>query len=124
AGHDKFPLCRASLDEGHLIGFVSTQRALPLSNKHGAGAKLPLLPLAEPVRYVPERARLDQLLEHFRATRSDVALCVNEGGELTGLVEMDDVIRELVTVSVGVGVEAGPDEQVRMVALGTWEVPG
>jgi magnesium and cobalt exporter, CNNM family len=124
-GRTKFPLCRGGLDEGQILGFVSTQRALPLFNKHGPAVKLPLVPLAEPVRYMPERARLDQLLEHFRSTRSDIAMCVNEGGELTGMVEIDDVIRELVTVSVGgVGGEPGADDQVRMVELGKWEVPG
>jgi putative hemolysin len=121
-GIRKFPLCRGTMDEEHIVGFVSTQRALPLFNKYGHAAKLPLMPLVEPVRYVPERARLDQLLDHFRATGSDLALCVNEGGEITGMVDVDDVVRELVTVSVGG--EAAPDEQVRMSGLGTWEVPG
>jgi CBS domain containing-hemolysin-like protein len=121
-GHGHFPLCRGSLDEEHILGFVSTQRVLPLFNKLGHAAKLPLVPLLEPVRYVPDRARLDQLLEHFRSTRSDLALCVNEGGELTGMVQIEDVIRELVTVSVGV--EPGTDEQVRMIEQGKWEVPG
>jgi CBS domain containing-hemolysin-like protein len=121
-GHGHFPLCRGSLDEEHILGFVSTQRALPLFNKLGHAAKLPLVPLLEEVRYVPDRARLDQLLEHFRSTRSDLALCVNEGGELTGMVQIEDVIRELVTVSVGA--EPGTDEQVRMVEQGKWEVPG
>jgi putative hemolysin len=121
-GMSKFLLCRGSLDEEHIIGIVSTQQALPLFNRFGPGASLPLIPLAEPVKYMPDRARLDQLLEHFRKTSSDVALCVNEGGELTGMVGVDDVIRELVTVSVGA--ETGPDEDVRMVAPGMWEVPG
>jgi CBS domain containing-hemolysin-like protein len=120
--HSKFPLCRSGLDAENVLGFASIQSALPLLNKHGHAARLPLLPLAEPVRYVPDRARLDQLLEHFRSTRTDLALCVNEGGELTGMVGVDDVVRELITVSVGG--ETGEAEQVRMIAPDTWEVPG
>jgi putative hemolysin len=121
-GHTRFPVCRGRLDEDTLAGVINAQRALPLLNKHGSAARLPLGPLVEPARYVPERARLDQLLEHFRATRTDAALCVSESGDLTGLVQIDDVIRELLVV--GGGEQEAALDQVRIVGLGEWELPG
>lgn len=121
-GLDTFPVCSGDLDEETMVGMVSMHRLLPLLNKYGHEARLPVSPLLDPVRYVPDRSKLDQLLDHFRVTRSDIALCVNESGDLTGIVGLDDVIGELVRVSM-TGDQA-PEEQVHMVALGVWEAPG
>lgn len=118
-GHSKFPVAKGRLDAGQIVGVVSLQRALPTLNR---GQVAPVQSLMEPPRYVPERARLDKLLEHFRATRTDVALCVSESGDLTGWVEIDDVIREVIALATPAGEEA--QDQVRMIALGLWEVPG
>lgn len=118
-GHSKFPVCRGHLDETQIVGVARIQNALPLLHK---GASGPVAGIIEPARYVPERARLDQLLEHFRGTRSDIALCVNELGDLTGWVELEDVIREVVSLTSPAG--ESPEDQIRMIALGVWEVPG
>ena len=42
--------------------------------------------LLRPVRYVPEQTRLDQLLEHFRHTKTQIAIVVDEFGGTAGLV--------------------------------------
>jgi CBS domain containing-hemolysin-like protein len=75
---------------------------------------------AVPARYIPERARLDQVLDFFRSGGSDLAICVGESGEITGLITIDDVIRELVAS------EGGGDERssVRQTGEGRWEVSG
>ncbi|HLP86082.1 MAG TPA: transporter associated domain-containing protein, partial [Phycisphaerales bacterium] len=88
----------------------------------GVAARLPLPGLVDEVRFVPERARVDQLIELFRATNSDAALVVNETGELVGFVQVDNVVNELVKFAA-VSDET-PRQQVRMVGLGEWEVPG
>lgn len=121
-GHTRFPVCRGELDEITVAGFVSAQRVIPLLNRDSKALSRPINQVMEPVRFVPDKARLDQLLEQFRQTKSDAILCVNELGDLTGLVEIDAVIGELVGVTTDGSQVDTP--QVRMVALGTWEVPG
>ena len=121
-GWTRYPICRGALNERQVVGLVNVQRVLPELARHGANARIPLASLVEPVRFVPERARVDQLLEHFRTTHSDAALVVSEHGELVGLVQIDDVIGELVKFASAGGEDAGA--QVRMVAPGAWEVPG
>lgn len=120
--YTRFPVCRGRLDERQLVGIVNVQRVLPRLAKQGVAARLPLPGLVDEVRFVPERARVDQLIELFRATNSDAALVVNETGELVGFVQVDNVVNELVKFAA-VSDET-PRQQVRMVGLGEWEVPG
>ena len=123
-GFGLFPVSRGPLSEADAVGFVSASRALPKLARLATGARLPLMQLTEQARYVPELARLDQLLEHFRVTRSDAALCVSEVGALTGMVQLDDVIRLLVAVGGGEAGSAGAMCGVRELGGGSWEVPG
>jgi putative hemolysin len=120
----KFPLSRGDLTAGSVVGFVSAERVIAAMSKDARGIAMPVDALVEPVRFVPDGARLDQLLDHFRSTRSDIAMCVNETGELTGVVQLDSVIAELVGVGVGSSSEAAADQEVRMIGLGAWDVPG
>lgn len=122
SGMVKFPLCKGELEGGSVLGLVTAQAALPVLHRQGPGARAPLTALLEPLKYVPDRARLDQLLDLFRSTRTDAALCVSEDGAITGMVEVEDLIRELTIVSVGHA--SSLTDQVRMVGLGVWEVPG
>lgn len=56
----------------------------------------PLRELISPVHYVPEVINCEQLLEHFRKTRSQLAMVVDEFGGIEGLVTLEDVIEEIV----------------------------
>ncbi len=72
--------------------------------------------------FVPERARLDQLLAHFRGRGPQTAVCVDERGEVTGLVRLEDVVRQLVDVP-----REGPGpgfEGIREIGPGAWLVSG
>jgi putative hemolysin len=122
SGWSRFPVCRGALNEKQVVGMVNVQRVLPRLYRQGVSARMPLTSLVEPPVFFPERAGVDKLLDHFRATRTDVALVVSELGELTGLVQVDDVIAELVKFAAS---EDGEDSQ-RVVRVGpdSWEVPG
>lgn len=56
----------------------------------------PLRELVQPVRFVPELASCEQLLEHFRGTRSQVAVVVDEFGGVAGIVALEDVVEAVV----------------------------
>jgi putative hemolysin len=121
-GFTRFPVCRGQFIAGQVAGLVSARRVLPGLNKQGMSARLPLTQLIESAKYIPERARVDQLLSHFRSTNSDAALVVSEAGDITGFVQIDDVIDRFAALSMTRA--ASPQSTVRMVGLGEWEVPG
>lgn len=56
----------------------------------------PLRELVQPVRFVPELATCEQLLLHFRQTRSQIAIAVDEYGGVAGLVTLEDVLEQIV----------------------------
>ena len=49
-----------------------------------------------PVVVIPESKRLNSLLKEFRDTHQHMAIVVDEYGELSGLVTMEDVIEQIV----------------------------
>lgn len=68
--------------------------------------------LVRPVHYVPEIITLTQLINHFRRTRTQLAIVVNEYGAMVGLVTMEDVAKLIVG---DLTAPAGADERP------TWE---
>lgn len=118
-GHSRYPLLAA--DGRSIVGVVRAQDVLPAVGATKAPASVPLSPAARAAPFVPERSRLDQLLESFRSARAELAMCVDEHGNVTGMVQIEDVVREL---GVGPADSDAPERQIRMVGLNTWELPG
>lgn len=119
-GHRKFPVCRGGLEK-QVVGMLDAQHYLAARAQRGGKSDPVVSTLLEPVRYVPDRARLDQLLDHFRTTGTHLALCVDEVGALTGLVEVEDAVKELVRTRPEV---QGGDVRVEKLGPSRWMVPG
>ena len=85
--HKKIPVYDGDLD--NIIGLVYAK--VLFFNPHK-----PLRELAVPVRFVPALASCEQLLQHFRSTKSQVAIAVDEFGGVAGLVTLEDVIEQIV----------------------------
>ena len=47
-------------------------------------------------RFIPQVATLDQLLNHFRETKTRLAIVVDEFGGTAGIVTLEDVLEELI----------------------------
>lgn len=60
--------------------------------------------LIRPCHFVPEQAGVEDLLQHFRATRSQLAFAVDEYGGLAGVVALEDIAEAVV------GELSSPDE--------------
>jgi putative hemolysin len=120
-GHTKFPVCRGSLDGG-VIGLVNGKHYLAARAAGALGERTGPGQNTVPIPYVPERARLDKLLDLFGDRGTHVALCVDEAGAVTGLVEVEDVVRQL--VRTGAEVPGSDTEGVTQTAPGVWSVPG
>lgn len=119
--HMKFPVCKDTIDEG-VVGVVRLQKLLPDLNRSKVQGRHTIAPYIEAPLFVPERARLDQLLSRMREAGTDMACCVDEYGAVTGLVSTEDIIRELVTHSASDA--AAEESELRMVSPGVWEAPG
>jgi putative hemolysin len=92
----KVPVYQGTVD--NIIGLVYA-KVLFLSPDR------PLRELVQPVVFIPEIVTCEQLLVHFRKTRAQLAITVDEYGGMAGLVTLEDVLEQIV------GEIRGPDEQ-------------
>ena len=86
-GVTKVPVFEGDLD--HVIGVVYAKRLLAEPGKT-------VRELLAPVQFVPESAPLERVLIHFRSTRSQLAIVVDEYGGMAGLVTLEDILEEVV----------------------------
>jgi putative hemolysin len=113
-------VCEVSPDEG-VIGLVKVREALGVAATR-AERTWDLRKLIAPPAFVPDRSRMDRLLEFFRESRTDTAICVDETGAVTGMVALDDVIRALGFAPIEGGTRE--HERVERVGPGQWIVSG
>ena len=88
--HTRFPLVKGHLDE--TIGLIHIKDILTLVGQ----GETDLMQIRREIISVPESMPLDVLLKFFQNKHEHLAMSVNEYGELSGLVFMDNVIEELV----------------------------
>jgi len=82
----------------------------------------PFTRLLRPVNYVPEAINLLQLVRHFRKTRTQLAIVVDEYGGIDGLITIQDVLAEIVG-DLETGALRGPPD-VEQLADGAYRLPG
>jgi putative hemolysin len=73
----------------NIKGVISSKECL--LNPHRKPAEL-----LRPARFIPEQARVEALLHHFRTTGAKQALVVDEYGGLAGIVALEDIVEEIV----------------------------
>lgn len=85
--HTRFPVCRGGLQD--VVGIVSTKQ---LFNQSLKGGPADLRRLVQPPVFVPETLTGMDLLDHFRASDTQMVIVVDEYGEVQGLVTLQDVL--------------------------------
>ncbi|NTV11581.1 MAG: HlyC/CorC family transporter, partial [Zoogloea sp.] len=85
--HSRFPVCRGGLED--VLGIVGAKQLLNQLLK-GGGIDLGVQ-LQEGV-FVPETLNGMDLIDHFRASGSQMVLVIDEYGEVQGLVTLQDVL--------------------------------
>lgn len=113
-GLTNLPVVADGVDE--VVGILSLKRYLLPE------VAPPRAECIEPVRFVPDLASLEQLLEHFRRTGTKLAIAVDEYGGTAGIVALEDCVEEIVGDIAGAG-EKPVDAPVE-VAPGVWRVSG
>ena len=93
SAHSRFPVHGESKDE--IIGILLAKDLLPIAAASRLD-KVQLKDLIRPASTVPESKRLNVLLREFRQNRTHMAIVINEYGNMSGLVTIEDVLEQIV----------------------------
>lgn len=91
AGHSRLPAYRESLDQP--VGMIHVKDVYALLAR---GERAAPEMLVRPVLYVPEAMRVLDLLARMRASRTHMAIVIDEFGGCEGLVTIEDLVEEIV----------------------------
>lgn len=90
--YSRFPLCEGgNLDR--MLGVVHIKDLHAQAHRERAAE---LRPLARPLIYIPEMARLERVLQFLLERRLHLAVVVDEYGGTVGLVTLENILEELV----------------------------
>jgi putative hemolysin len=89
SGHSRLPVYKDRID--NIVGVIHV-RALLFAGRGGD----PVEAVMEPVVFVPESKRVDDLLTEMRQRRDPMAVVVDEYGGSVGLVTIEDLLEEVV----------------------------
>jgi CBS domain containing-hemolysin-like protein len=92
SGHSRFPVCEGTLD--NVKGIVLAREWL--WQLHALGAEASFAPLVRPALTFERKTPLPVMMERFRASRTHLALVLDEQKRLAGLVTFEDVLEEIV----------------------------
>ena len=93
--HTRFPVQEEG-DNGNFVGVLHVKDLLELLNEGDPPDRINLDDLIrEPMR-IPEGKSLPSLLQEFRNRSQHMALVVNEYGDVSGLITMEDVLEQIV----------------------------
>ncbi len=79
-----------------LVGVAYLKDVARVLENEPAAADRPVVEVAREAVFVPESKPADELLREMQASRSHIAVVVDEYGGIAGLVTVEDVIEELV----------------------------
>ena len=91
SGHSRFPVHDGDKDE--ILGILLAKDLLRCLAR---GEPCNIRVLLRPVAMIPESKPLNILLKEFRASRSHMAVVVDEYGGVAGLVTIEDVLEQIV----------------------------
>ena len=97
ASHNsRFPVYEENLD--HIIGLVHFKDVCRnLSGGRNDRKKVRDVPgLVRKVRFIPETRKLNNLFEGMQATKTHLVIVIDEYGQTSGLVAMEDILEEIV----------------------------
>ena len=117
SSHSRYPV----LDENHdtVLGILLSKDLLPLLVD--GNAKSRFLDVMRPATIVPESKPLEAMLREFRSNRNHMALVIDEYGNLSGLVTIEDVIEEIVG-EIDDEHDEIPDAEVHVLGDGSYQV--
>ena len=116
----RFPVCRG--DRSRVIGFIHTGDLFEQAVRAGSLDAIDLEAAVQEILYVPESVSAMGVLELFKKNNAELALIVDEYGDIQGLVTMTDLMSALVGDVTVIGEEHDPDAVQR--EDGSWLFDG
>jgi putative hemolysin len=90
-GHSRFPVFDGT--PNNIIGLIYAKDLLKLEEAEKVdGVRL----LLRPALFIPESKKVDELMHQMQAAKTHIAIVVDEYGETSGLVTLEDLIEEIV----------------------------
>lgn len=94
SNHARLPIIGDTRDE--ILGILHAKDLLIYNTAAHSEHKFSLKEVIRPAVFIPESKRLDLLLNEFKANRNHIAIVVDEYGNVTGLVTIEDVLEQIV----------------------------
>ncbi|NNE46013.1 MAG: HlyC/CorC family transporter [Rhodothermales bacterium] len=95
SSHSRLPLYVEHLD--NILGIIHAKDLLPnLTHNGEPNRAVNWQSIARKAIFVPTGKKLDDLLKEFQATKTHVAIAVDEYGGTAGLVTLEDILEEIV----------------------------
>ncbi len=117
-GHSRFPVAEG--DVHSVDGVVHVRRALAVPYEQRATTAVATV--AEEATLVPDTVELDELMDTLREGGLQMAVLIDETGDVAGLLTLEDLVEELVGEVVD---EHDPEEAVASpVSDGVWQIDG
>jgi len=91
-GFSRIPVMEGDID--HIVGIVHVKDLFRHYAESGDLVDIEKI-MREPY-FIPEYKKLDQLLNQFKRKKEHAAIVVNEYGEVTGLITLEDVLEAIV----------------------------
>jgi magnesium and cobalt transporter len=92
SGHSRFPVIGE--DRGEVVGLLLAKDLLQYCGD--SHKQFDMREVLRSAVFVPESKRLNVLLREFRASRSHMAIVIDEYGDAAGLVTIEDVLEQIV----------------------------
>jgi putative hemolysin len=83
-----------SQDKNNIVGILNAKDLLPFIAQTG-GQRFSLATLLRKPLFVPQNKSIDELLRELQQKKVHIAIAVNEHGNVTGLVTMEDILEEI-----------------------------
>jgi Mg2+/Co2+ transporter CorB len=90
-GYSRYPVRKGKSQE--IIGFI---HAKDLLGKKGHKKLNSMKKLIRPVYYISEDKKISAQLRHFKGRKLHQAIALNEKGDVTGLLTLEDILEEMV----------------------------
>ncbi|WP_436105927.1 hemolysin family protein [Massilia sp. LjRoot122] len=118
--YSRFPVCRG--DRSHILGYVLIRDLFGQAVRTGSLEAIDLDGAVQELLYVPETVSAMALLEMFKKNHAELALIVDEYGDIQGMVTLSDVMSALVGDVTVAGEEHDADAVRR--PDGSWLLDG
>jgi CBS domain containing-hemolysin-like protein len=93
-GHSRLPMYRNNLDK--IIGIIYAKDLLPYLREPSTDKEISLEKLAREAIFVPEKKKINEMLQEFQEKKMHIAIVVDEYGGTAGLITLEDIIEEVV----------------------------